>query len=290
MYKLDIMKKSNLLLIAICLLININLFAGGGKVVFSKSPIDIASGENLPEATFDVGDKIYFHVYLPKKISEYKTRYGPSNSFGVEIIIDKKSMGTRIVRNMAADVSNFGFILNQDLENQSSVNDDLADVFNKLEQGTHNVMVKICIDDPDFKTMAQGKFTLNKSSNVKLKLGKSFKDFVAKMNDPTLEANTLKYFQTTFSEKKGGDYFAREGETYLKTKIMASDWTILRHPNTGVITGREIEVAVLIKNADGECVVKRWYLEQSYTGSGYQSSFQIGQTLPNDRITKVDCE
>jgi hypothetical protein len=291
------MKRKGFLLLTIYLIITIKFFAGNGKIVFSKSPINAETGETVQAETFSDTDNIYYQVYLPKTLSSYKTKWGPPTEYFIIIYNNKKQLYSWTVQVPNNEVSTFGAILTKSFEDQKKINSKLMEAFNRFEPGTYDLTAEIAIrirSASEVKVIAEGKFSFVKSEN-KLKIGKSFNDYISRMNSPDLEANTLKYFQTTFSENSGSTFtrFAREGDTYIKTKIMDPDWTINRHPDSGVITGRQIEVAVLVRQKDGECQVYRWYLEQSYmgAGSGYQKSFHVVEdALPIDHQITVDCE
>lgn len=79
--------------------------------------------------------------------------------------------------------------------------------------------------------------------------------------DAALEADFRKVF-----EAQGWN------ETILKINLLTSDWIIVRHPVSGVITGREQSAAIAAKNKNGDCILYTFYIVQDYDGSRYLSS------------------
>lgn len=73
----------------------------------------------------------------------------------------------------------------------------------------------------------------------------------------------------------------------LKYVYMTSrDWTILRHPLTGIQTGRRIQGIITMERDDGLCSFQGASFEQAYNGADYQKSVMVG-VVPGQN--KLDC-
>jgi hypothetical protein len=98
------------------------------------------------------------------------------------------------------------------------------------------------------------------SKNYKNRGSKVFMPAAVK-TDPALEADFKRVF-----ESQGWN------ETVLKINLLTSDWTIVRNPATGIITGREQAAAIAAKNKNGDCLLYTFVIVQEYDGSRYLTS------------------
>ncbi len=295
-------KKTILSFFTLAMLLCVNVYAGGGKIVFSKSIIDAATGESLVStASFDVGEMVYCHVYLPKAIGKYKESYGthqPCSYWSAVVYIDDIERPHYSVNNESfkneeeSTTTNFGFILcDGKTKSESDYGSDskaFKKAINDLKPGPHKIRVEIWIDDK----RAKGEFTLNKTENAKLKLGVSFNDVKAKMTDVPLEDKIMKFLKE--EQQSGSGFYSTT--TYLKLKIIIPEWEIRNHPSSGVIIGRSLDIALVYKTKNGDCEIGQFCVFQSYNGKGYQETLQalpLNQNFNSHKEVKqgpCDCE
>jgi len=75
-------------------------------------------------------------------------------------------------------------------------------------------------------------------------------------------------------------------ETLKYSYITSRDWSILRHPLTGIQTGRRINGIITMERKDGLCSYQPAIFEQAYNGSSYQKTVIVG-VVPGQN--KLDC-
>ena len=75
-------------------------------------------------------------------------------------------------------------------------------------------------------------------------------------------------------------------ETLKYTYLTSRDWSILRHPLTGIQTGRRINGIITMQRDDGLCSYQAAVFEQAYNGSSYQKTVMVG-VVPGQN--KLDC-
>ena len=75
-------------------------------------------------------------------------------------------------------------------------------------------------------------------------------------------------------------------ETLMYTYMTSRDWSILRHPLTGIQTGRRISGMITMKRDDGLCSYQAAIFEQAYNGTDYQKTTMVG-VVPGQN--KLDC-
>ena len=75
-------------------------------------------------------------------------------------------------------------------------------------------------------------------------------------------------------------------ETLKYTYVTSRDWSILRHPITGIQTGRRISGVITMKRDDGLCSYQGAMFEQAYNGNDYQKTVMVG-VVPGQN--KLDC-
>ncbi len=75
-------------------------------------------------------------------------------------------------------------------------------------------------------------------------------------------------------------------ETLKYAYITGNDWSILRHPLTGIQTGRRINGVVTMERDDGLCSYQHTVFEQDFNGTGYQKTKMVGVVAGQN---KLDC-
>ena len=99
------------------------------------------------------------------------------------------------------------------------------------------------------------------------------------MTDSALDKAAL-----TAAQDWAGSYSWKE--TLMYTYMTSRDWSILRHPLTGIQTGRRISGMITMKRPDGLCSYQGAIFEQAYNGSTYQKTKMVG-VVPGQN--KLDC-
>lgn len=75
-------------------------------------------------------------------------------------------------------------------------------------------------------------------------------------------------------------------ETLKNTYLTSKDWSILRHPITGIQTGRRIQGVITMARDDGLCSYQRAIFEQAYNDSSYHQAVMVG-VVPGQN--KLNC-
>lgn len=75
-------------------------------------------------------------------------------------------------------------------------------------------------------------------------------------------------------------------ETLKYTYLTSQDWSILRHPLTGIQTGRRINGVITMERNDGLCSYQQAVFEQDFNGTSYQKTVMVG-VVPGQN--KLDC-
>lgn len=300
------MTKKTLLTVFAFAMLCINAFAGNGKIVFSKTKMNSTADEK----TFDINDRIYCRMYLEKNAIKYcKICSSDQNvPFVMSVTLDgmKYELG---VGHFNPDGKTRGekegyclnYMDNDDNEMEKVVNEKFAKALNDLPVGLHKVKVEIFFKKTKYEyndaSTVEGEFSYDKKANSKI-AGLKFDDKVkAQMSNPALEAKALKILQDPEREKYREGFMNKYKLDVIKIKIISEDWRINKKQSTGVITGRAIEMAILVKEK-GQCLIKVYTFEQQYNGSGYQDSFggYVGETIMSTNQyhpwhnKAVDCE
>ncbi|MBN4051188.1 hypothetical protein JYU16_00075 [bacterium AH-315-M05] len=84
----------------------------------------------------------------------------------------------------------------------------------------------------------------------------------AAMINPELEAKIVKAINQ-YAKKKGWK------ENFYKAIITSEEWSILRDFNTGSVSGRLIDAAVIAKWPDGHCTFRELKIKQEKEGRNY---------------------
>ena len=99
------------------------------------------------------------------------------------------------------------------------------------------------------------------------------------LNDPQLE-------QDTFAAAQIWARNYQWQETLKYTYLTSQDWSILRHPLTGIQTGRRINGIITMARKDGLCSYQQAVFEQDFNGTSYQKTVMVG-VVPGQN--KLDC-
>lgn len=128
-----------------------------------------------------------------------------------------------------------------------------------------------------------------------------YRDLIAEgeltlVNKPESFKNLLKYQQFTFP--KPGTLSTKEMEkqildqmiknqpasyNHIKVVITSDDWSIERHPVSGVITHRTLDAAIIYMK-DQKCYFIYGLMGQEYNGTGYQTQFKYLKSSEEQQI------
>lgn len=279
--------------------------ANVGKIVFAKQKIDVNGPASQLSSTFEVGDYVYAEIFLQTCVMNYKVYKGLSpiarknETGGVEIriYIDGKrqdfGIGLKDFSGVQATITQKSFVMNGKGDDAQWNNEDFINSLNGLSNGSHTYKVELwgyyapqtAMGYEEFATksaIASGEFTVNKTENSTVKLGRTFESVEAKMTDTDIETRALKALK---------EHAANQGwsETFTQIKITEEDWTIEYHRETGAILDRRIICTALAKWPNGQCTIQSFSFIQDYNGSGYQKIVKITGIVSGSQ-EQVDCE
>ena len=263
--------------------------AGGGKVVFSKSPIDPANPTDLT-TSFKAGDTIYGLVQLDKSFKELSK--DTEGKKATKVMFEVKVFeGDAYKTNYNVTVKNEAFesktlLLdvapapdkmtafsdpNVVIGKSFNVKDGpirLTEYLSELEGGKHSVKIQLY----KYKIWAEGTFTIEGDDfsvyeGMREKLlaedTKSVTMPQPKMVDKDLEAEMIAALKATNAEPWNLEI--------LRLVIIDPDWHIVRHDISGAILHRYIRANVVIKDADGVCwLYDLVTFKQEYVGDKFQ--------------------
>lgn len=161
-------------------------------------------------------------------------------------------------------------------------------LINQLPPGKHEIRLEYRIKNPDndlaLVPSAVGTFTLTKRAGENLKIGKSWQDIRAGMQNSILEKQILQLTNADYSMTK-------DGSKYTSVKILSKNWRIVHHRVSGIPSYRWVEVNIKQIRADGSCYVQNHAVRQSYTGSGYDSAVRWAGIQELDGFGgPIDCQ
>jgi hypothetical protein len=276
-----------------------------GKIVFSKSPINVENPKKLT-TTFATGDHIYAVAFFTKpikkqckgKISKSATKYV------VEVLLYKNDMyftsmnptlkneifdGDVLVLDLAPDASNMTAYTNPNLSWKMYGNTKegplrFCEILSEMEESniTIKIEIKAC-----YEVIASGEFKLEGNDfgfyeNLMADLQNSETQSV-KMSKPKKNDNQLEKEMITALQNSGNDTWNGE---IKKVVIIDNDWFIERHKISGVILFRYIRAEVAIKKSDGCYLYKLVTFKQHYISDKFDKTFWDGA---GDRL-KIPCE
>jgi hypothetical protein len=73
-------------------------------------------------------------------------------------------------------------------------------------------------------------------------------------------------------------------EQFQKLTITSTDWSMRRHPRTGMLLGRFITVAAYAVWPDGHCTSQQFALSQEHDGSGFVRSLRFDSVGAQDNV------
>ena len=169
---------------------------------------------------------------------------------------------------------------------------EIITAMQKVTEGNHKVRVEIAGFHREGSSnvhmtkdlVATGEFTLTRKAGEKFapKIGKSFADFNAGMNDPALEK---KFLAAVIAFGKSAGY----KEQYSAVKIKDSKWYIKTHNVTGAILEKNIVAYCKSTFANGMCYVQAYIFRAQYNGSGYEEPYCSG-VYNNSYPEAIDCD
>jgi hypothetical protein len=279
-----------------------------GKIVFSTSPINAASPQNLT-ATFKAGDPIYAAVTLPTplkvlcagRISNNATK----ESLELKHFVDGAykdsgfltvkgeyfSQARAFLMDVAPEPARMTAYKDASLEYRKfGQMTDGAMMWSAelggLSAGSHKFRIEVGACGGD--TQASGEFTIQGASYAHYaQLGPALQGqqtltvtmSPAKMNDKALEGALLGAMKASPNQAWK--------DQILRIVIVDPEWFIERHPISGVILFRYLRAEVAVKSGDGSCsFYKLCTFKQNWQGGRYGGTYSDGH---GDRV-KLPCE
>lgn len=272
-----------------------------GKIVFSNAIVQKSNPSSNLKTTFRITDRIYGRVFLDKS---------PQNT---PLYFDDGRLTDCSICTIKYVVYVNGEKQNQVLENKALLDsdenkwttrqvwlnpepiDDPADpawvtIVNSLPAGSHDIRIEYFVTGGTNvsakSASAVGEFTLLKKSGEKLKIGKDWSSLRRGLNDKSLESLLVKRANSEYE-------LTQNGSKYLKAKVYANGWTIVRNRLSGVPEYRWIEVYFLEKKKDGSCYAQTFPVTQQYDGNKYvNTQIQLGAvySLKASFNGYIDCQ
>jgi hypothetical protein len=284
---------------------------GAGKIVFSKSPIDLKSPA-VQASGFKAGDPIYGAIILDAPIKRLcgskASIYATKETIEIKYYVDEQyvdsgivtakgpffSDSTAIPLDVAPEPARMTAYKEPNLEyHKFGQNYDGAMNFSTslggLSGGAHTFRIELSTCG---STIAQGSFRIEGASYA------SYTELVPALRseetkgvgmsaprkvDPALTAAMLKAMQSSSS--------TAWKDQILRVVIVDPDWFIERHPISGAILFRYIRAEVAVKAGDGKCSFYRLCtFKQDYIGGKFAATYSDGhgdrQPLPCENVGK----
>lgn len=265
------------------------------KIVFGNARINKDGSTAQIKNTFKSGENIYGRAFMKTCMANYKVYMTNvtaeaskgSGNFDVNYTIDNKIFGTLMSSSLDGEAekwSTFTIITVGAGEDADANNEDFIKELNALPPGNHQVKLVVWASQGDFISVdpvAIGEFTFVKDAGAKaMGVGRSFANVKAQMDDPVLAEKCLK---KTIAHAKSQGW----KETFTEVKIIDEDWSTIRHPKTGIVTGRIINIAAKATWPDGHCTYQEFSFIQDHDGTNYMNAVQF-YGVGNQ--TTIDCQ
>jgi hypothetical protein len=260
-----------------------------GKILWANQRIKFDLQDNITYSSeFKIGQPIYGRGYLAKCLYNATVEAGddnclnPENEYQLRVLVDGKDMGilnTNFFPSQEWTTFQISLVLSPG-DSEDGINLGLtakwAALVNEMEAGKHIVAIEFWggKNGCDKKKFAEGTFTLDKTSNAKIK-GNSAEVPKAKMNNAKLEKEMI-------SAVKNQGW---SNESPIDVVIIETDWRIIRD-DFGNITDREINTFVILKDNNGNCRANDISFRQPYSGKSYGATQFYGLGL---KSIPVDC-
>lgn len=266
------------------------------KIVFGNARINKDGNASQLKTSFKPGEAIYGRAFMKTCMMNYKvymtnvTAEASKNMeghFDVNYTIDNKIFGTLMssqLSNAGEKWSTFTIVTIGTGEDAEQNNEDFIKELNALPPGNHTVKLVVWSWQGDFISVdpvAIGEFTFVKDAGAKaMGVGRNFGGVKAGMEDAALQDKCLKKM-IAHAKSQGWS------ETFNQVKIIDEDWSTIRHPKTGIVTGRIINIAAKAKWPDGHCTYQEFSMIQDHDGAAYMNAVNVYGVGSQ---TTIDCE
>ena len=231
-----------------------------GECMYGVLISDKEIGEITEYASCEFTEKVYIDDIVEAEYAYY------DNASGIQ------ALGKRYEIDIAPALNDILY------PKQSST---LSAPFSKLISGKHNVRIVVSFKQSGMsmsKTLGEFNFTYDaENSNGQGKMKDMYNAYrkkalskvklpLAGMKNEALERGI-----------KEAVLKAKWNQEVIKVIIMDSDWQYMYHSTWNTITDRYLNVAIVVKDSQGECIV--FYpvaLQQKAEGTNYSSNFRLG--------------
>ncbi len=256
-----------------------------GQIVFSNTMVSKEYPNSNLKTEFNISDRIYGRVFLDKSPQNTPLYFDDGRLTDCSICTIKYKVFVNqveqeeVLENKALLSSDENTWTTRQVWLNPDPADDPADpawvaIVNRLPAGKHHIWIEYFVTGGTNvsakKASAVGKFTLVKKPGESLKIGKNWASLRQGLNDNNLEELLVKRANEEYK-------LTKNGSKYLKAKIYANGWTVLRNRLTGVPEYKWIEVYFLEKKKDGTCYAQTFPVTQQYDGNKYvNTQIQLG--------------
>ncbi|MBN1251018.1 MAG: hypothetical protein JXR51_12165 [Bacteroidales bacterium] len=244
------------------------------QIVWSDSKISFTNPDESTFKTEFTSDMfIYARYYMPYSFENYfinqlKEKPGDMISYYFLLYVDDKLQdwkpdeGTLSGDYVQRTTQQFWIYIPNDDKYSKDVNNNWVDIVNKMSAGKHEIKLILLLESYGKKlTALEGSFTYDKKESQSIKIGKSFADLEAGMNDTNLENDILQCVNKTSEEK----YWKIK---YTKVKIKSNDWNVIRIKPNYTVIGKYVE-AYCYGTKDGKCFVEPHKFFKEFDGAEY---------------------
>lgn len=249
---------------------------------------DARFGDATPtetKETVEAGSPMYGLIIAPKPIIELT--HNSSCKFAERVYVDGQIEAEYEYHASSSDVSQLGSRYEIDIApaideiQYPTQGYTLSNALSSIESGTHDVRVVVSYIESGSSmsnTLGAFEFTYDASSAEGVKAMKAITSAcrAKSIANVKLPAPEMRNATLEAGIKKAVDA-AGWNQEVLKVIIMDSDWQFMYDSFWGTVTDRYLNVAVVVKDKDGNCII--FYpvaLQAKGSGDTYTSTFRLG--------------
>ncbi|MBN1988572.1 MAG: ankyrin repeat domain-containing protein [Bacteroidales bacterium] len=260
------------------------------KAVYSTAGIpETGASENAFQTTFKAAEPIYGRVFLDTKLKYLM--YGKNGTCNYNAEFDQYTLSAKI-KNKNKEVQMGTYNIKETNEANSiaiTINttqmarESYKQVYEYLQPGKNDVTFIVTLRNGAF--IFEKDVVLEKDPKATFKVGKTFDQIEAGMNDPELVKKATKWAKENFLKHDSTEDI--DGAGVVKgVKILSKDWNINRHEISGQPEYRSIVIYVNASYESGRCIYQKIGLKQNYDGNSYSSVLQFDYSRG---ISDIDC-
>lgn len=260
-----------------------------GKIVWSNESISFTDpDESKFKTSFAATDYLWGRIFLEKSpqrtIQEMTGEIKTSLSFYYDLYVDGVKNSWLVERgdwvteaHLARTSQQVWLYVNKEGKERDVAN--WSKILSGLKPGTHEIRVDLKVEsaseEVSKKVFASGSFQIIKKAGDKLKIGKSFSDYKAGMQDAALNAQIMENLKNWGKSQNWP-------ETFKKVKIASTDWDIIRN-SLGIILKRTVTAYGYSTTPDGFSQVQSFVFRQDYDGAKYAKAVKFDGVVPNSQ-------